>query len=102
MGTSLPWFMACRSWLARPGPTLFPHYIGESFIAFTELSCKFLEEVHSGDTLYPASEVIDLTPQGDTGVVTTKVTIHNQEGDLVLLGEHKYLLKASGSSNKNI
>jgi acyl dehydratase len=34
-----------------PGATLFPHYIGETFIAFTELSCKFLKEVHAGDTL---------------------------------------------------
>ena len=33
-----------------PGATMFPHYIGEVFIAFTELSCKFLKEVHSGDT----------------------------------------------------
>jgi hypothetical protein len=34
-----------------------------------ELSCKFLKEVHSGDTLYPALEIINLTPQGDTGLV---------------------------------
>jgi acyl dehydratase len=85
---------------SAPGATLFPHYIGEVFIAFTELSCKFLKEVHSGDTLYPALEIINLTPQGDTGIVTTKVTIHNQRGELVLLGEHKYLLKASAKANK--
>src|SRR5277367_4538178 len=47
-----------------PGATLFPHYIGEAFIAFTELSCSFLKEVHAGDTLYPALEIIDLQPQG--------------------------------------
>jgi acyl dehydratase len=85
---------------SAPGATLFPHYIGEVFIAFTELSCKFLKEVHSGDTLYPALEIINLTPQGDTGLVTTKVTIHNQREELVLLGEHKYLLKASAKANK--
>jgi len=85
---------------SAPGATFFPHYIGEVFIAFTELSCKFLKEVHSGDTLYPALEIINLTPQGDTGLVTTKVTIHNQRGELVLLGEHKYLLKASAKTNK--
>src|ERR1700754_57897 len=33
-----------------PGATLFPHYIGEVFISFLELSCTFLAEVHSGDT----------------------------------------------------
>ena len=47
---------------SAPGATLFPHYIGEVFIAFTELSCKFLKEVHSGDTLYPTLEIINLTP----------------------------------------
>src|ERR1700741_2372208 len=82
------------------GATLFPHYIGEVFIAFTELSCKFLKEVHSGDTLYPALEIINLTPQGETGLVTTRATVHNQRGELVLLGEHKYLLKASSNANK--
>jgi len=45
---------------------------GMESLAFTELSCKFLKEVHSGDTLYPALEIINLTPQGDTGLVTTK------------------------------
>src|SRR5260370_470505 len=42
-----------------PGATMFPHYIGEVFIAFTELSCKFLKEVHSGDTLYPSRDVVE-------------------------------------------
>jgi acyl dehydratase len=77
---------------SAPGATLFPHYIGESFIAFTEISCKFLKEVHAGDTLYPALEIIDLSPDGDKGVVTMSVSIHNQRRELVLTGQHKYLL----------
>jgi acyl dehydratase len=76
-----------------PGATLFPQYIGDVFIAFTEASCKFLKEVHAGDTLYSALEIIALTPQGDSGQVTTRATIHNQRGELVLSGEHKYLLR---------
>jgi acyl dehydratase len=76
-----------------PGATLFPHYIGESFIAFTELSCKFLKEVHAGDTLYPALEIIELSTQETSGLVTTSVTVFNQRSELVLSGEHKYLLK---------
>jgi acyl dehydratase len=52
-------------------------------------------EVQSGDTLYSALEIIELTPQGESGLVTTKVTIHNQRGELVLSGQHKYLLRAS-------
>ncbi|TDO22526.1 MaoC family dehydratase [Pedobacter duraquae] len=76
-----------------PGATMFPHVIGEVFIAFTEQSCKFLKEVHSGDTLYPGLEITDLTDHGGTGTVTTAATVYNQRGELVLSGEHKYLLK---------
>jgi acyl dehydratase len=76
-----------------PGATLFPQYIGDVFIAFTEASCKDLKEVHAGDTLYSALEIVALTPQGDSGQVTTRATVHNQRGELVLSGEHKYLLR---------
>src|SRR6202521_5590963 len=61
-----------------PGATLFPQYIGDVFIAFTEASCKFLKEVHAGDTLYSALEIVALTTQGDSGQVTTRATVHNQ------------------------
>src|SRR6202042_1691644 len=69
-----------------PGATLFPQYIGDVFIAFTSASCKFLAEVQAADMLYSALEIIALTPQGDSGQVTTGVTIHNQRGELVLTG----------------
>lgn len=76
-----------------PGATLFPHYIGDVFIAFTSLSCEFLKEVHSGDTLYPAIEIVELIDEGDTGTVVTRATIFNQNKELVLKGEHRYKLK---------
>src|ERR1700683_4799356 len=76
-----------------PGATLFPQYIGDVFIAFTSVSCKFLADVHAGDTLYSALEIVALTPQGESGQVTTRATVHNQRGELVLSGEHKYLLR---------
>src|ERR1700688_859861 len=47
-----------------PGATLLPHNFGAIFIAFTELSAKFLVEVHAGDTLYSALEIVSLTPKG--------------------------------------
>jgi acyl dehydratase len=78
-----------------PGATLFPHYIGEVFIAFTELSCRFLKEVHAGDTLYPSIKITELTPIGGNGLVTAAITVFNQREELVLSGEHKYLLKAA-------
>lgn len=81
-----------------PGATLFPHSIGEIFIAFTELSCKFLKEVHAGDTLYPALEIVGLNKEGDNGIVTTAISIFNQRKELVLSGHHKYLLNLSSST----
>ena len=78
-----------------PGATLFPRYIGDVFIAFTGVSCQFLAEVHAGDTLYPQLKIIDVAPHGDTGQVTTRATIHDQHGQLVLEGEHTYLLKTA-------
>jgi len=76
-----------------PGATLLPHHFGAIFVAFTELSVKFMAEVHAGDTLYSALEIIDLKPMGGQGEVTTAVTVHNQRGELVLSGQHKYLLR---------
>jgi acyl dehydratase len=75
------------------GAGLFPHVIGESLIGFIEVSAKFLKAVYPGDTLYPALEIIELVPQRTTGIVGMRATVHNQKGELVLDGVHKYLLK---------
>ena len=75
------------------GAGLFPHVIGETLIGFVEVSAKFLKPVHPGDTLYPALEIVALIPQHTTGVVAMRATVHNQHGDLVLDGVHKYLLR---------
>ena len=75
------------------GAGSFPHEIGDSLIGFVELSARFLKGVHAGDTLYPALTVTALTPQRTTGVVVMAATIHNQNSELVLAGEHKYLLR---------
>jgi acyl dehydratase len=83
-----------------PGATLFPQYIGDVFLTFTSASCRFLKEVHAGDTLYPQLEITKLTTQGDTGIVTTRATVHNQRGELVLDGEHTYSLKAASTDEK--
>ncbi len=75
------------------GAGTFAHVIGESLIAFIEQSSKFLKPVYPGDTLYPSLAVAALQTQRTTGVVTIAVTVHNQNNDLVLSGEQKYLLK---------
>ena len=57
--------------------------------------------MYSGDTVYPALEVIDLTPRNTTGVITLRTTVHNQRRQLVLEGEQKMLVKKrSTAANK--
>jgi len=75
------------------GAGLFPHVVGEALIGFVEVSAKFLKPVHPGDTLYPALEIVALTPQKTTGLVAMRATVHNQKSELVLDGVHKYLLR---------
>ena len=75
------------------GAGSFPHLIGDSLVGFIEQSSKFLKGVYVGDTLYPALVISALIPQRTTGIVVMAATIHNQAGQLVLTGEHKYLLR---------
>jgi acyl dehydratase len=69
--------------------------VEDSLKAFLEQSSRFLHPVFVGDTLYPALEVNELTPQRTTGVVGFRSTVHNQKGVLVLDGQHRYLLHRS-------
>ena len=99
-GVLLLWCMDCKF-----SPSLLlalPSFrnTGDVFLAFTSASCRFLKEVHAGDTLYPQLEIFKLTTQGDTGIVTTRATVHNQRGELVLDGEHTYSLKAASADEK--
>ena len=75
------------------GAGTFPHMIGDKLIGFIEQSSKFLKGVYVGDTLYPAHTITALIPQRTTGIVVMASTIHNQNSELVLTGEHKYLLR---------
>lgn len=75
------------------GAGLFPHVVGESLIGFVEVTAKFLKAVYPGDTLYPALEIVELTPQRTTAIVGMRATVHNQKRELVLDGTHKYLLR---------
>lgn len=78
------------------GAGLFPHVVGPALIGFIEQSSKFLKGVFPGDTLYPLLEISALERQRTTGVVTIRATLRNQDGELVLEGEQKYLLRLAG------
>ena len=75
------------------GAGQFPHEVSDSLVAFLEQSARFLAGAIEGDTLYPALEIIELTPQRSTGVIVMRATVHNQKRELVLDGMHKYLVK---------
>jgi len=76
-----------------PGAGSFPHVIGDSLIGFIEQSSTFSKPVYVGDTLYPTLTITALIPQRTTGIVVMATTVHNQNAELVLAGEQKFLLR---------
>ncbi len=79
--------------VTAPGAGTFPHVIGDALIGFIEQSSKFLKPVYVGDTLYPTLTITALVPQRTTGIVVMAATVHNQNSELVLSGEQKFLLR---------
>lgn len=75
------------------GAGTFPHEIGTALIGMVEVRARILKSVFPGDTLYPSLEIMALTPQRTTGLVTMRASVANQHGELVLDGEHVYLLR---------
>lgn len=74
--------------------------VHECMIAFLEQSSKFLGPVYVGDTLHPRLAVAELIPKNTTGILKMRSTIHNQRDELVLEGEHVYLIKKRNPSAK--
>ena len=79
--------------LCAPGAGTLPHELHSSLIGLLEHSAKFLKPVYRGDTVYPALEIVELTPSKRTGVITLRVTVHNQSRQLVLEGLQKMLVR---------
>jgi acyl dehydratase len=71
----------------------FPFMVEDSLVGFLDQSSRFLHPVYSGDTLYPALEVVELSPNKTTGVIAMKSTVHNQSSELVLDGVQRYLVR---------
>lgn len=76
-----------------PGAGLFPFVTEDSMAGFIEQSSRFLKPVFVGDTLYPALEIDELTPNRTTGVLGFRSTVHNQRRELVLEGRQRFLLR---------
>ena len=75
------------------GAGVFPHLVRESLVAMLDASAKFVAPVYCGDTVYPLLEIIELKTQRSTGVLRMRATVHNQRSELVLEGEHAYLIR---------
>ncbi|MFE2048204.1 dehydratase [Streptomyces sp. NPDC059459] len=82
-----------ESLFATPACRIFPHSAGAISNGFMEASCRFLAEVHPGDTLRPKLIVTGLESQNGGRVLTARSTIHDQAGNLVFSGQHKYFLR---------
>ena len=67
--------------------------IEESIIAFLSQSSAFRAPAFVGDTLRPELEVAELIPKTGRGVLKLRSRLLNQRGELVLEGEHVYLLR---------
>ena len=76
-----------------PGAGLFPYLVEESLVGFLEQSSRFVKPVYADDTIYPALEVMELTPGRTTGTVTLRSTVFNQRRELVLEGLQKFLVR---------
>ena len=61
-------------------------------LGMLETSAKFLKGVYSGDTLYPALEIVELIEQNTTGVMVLRTSVHNQKDELCLEGELRMLV----------
>lgn len=75
------------------GAGTLPHQMGPALIGFIEQSSRFLKGVFPGDTLYPRLVISDLARQRTTGVMTLDMEVRNQDGEAVLEGWHKYLMR---------
>jgi acyl dehydratase len=78
---------------AAIGASPLAHEMGEALIGFVSQSSRFLAPVYCGDTLYPAFEITDLSRRTTTGTMTLAITIHNQDGVLVVDGHQTYLMR---------
>ena len=70
-------------------------------IAFIEQSSRFLAPVYAGDTLYPRLTISELQAQRSTGVMVLRSTVHNQDGELVMEGKQKLLLRKRNPDPKD-
>ncbi len=78
--------------LTAVGASTLAPFIEDSIVAFVEQSTRFRAPAFIGDTIYPAHEVVALERKRSAGLLTLRVSLRNQRGDIVLDGDHRYLI----------
>ena len=78
--------------LTAVGASTLAPVIEESIVAFVEQSTRFRAPVFIGDTIRPEHEVVALERKRSAGLLTLRVSLRNQQGKIVLDGEHRYLI----------
>lgn len=78
--------------LTAAGASTLGPLIEESIVAFVEQSSRFVSPAFLGDTMRPEHEVVGLERKRSAGLVILRVTLINQRGEIVLEGQHKYLV----------
>lgn len=78
--------------LTAVGASTLAPVIEDSIVAFVEQTTRFKGPAFIGDTLKPRHEVAALDRKRTAGLLTLRVTLTNQHGDVVLEGEHRYLI----------
>jgi acyl dehydratase len=78
--------------LTAVGASTLAPVIEGSIVAFVEQTTRFAHPVFIGDTLKPRHEVAALERRRSAGLLTLRVTLENQRGEVVLEGQHRYLI----------
>ena len=78
--------------LTAVGASTLGPLVEESIVAFVEQTTRFRAPVFIGDTIYPAHEVVALERKRSAGLLTLRVALKNQRDEVVLEGEHRYLI----------
>jgi 3-hydroxybutyryl-CoA dehydratase len=78
--------------LTAVGASTLAPVIEASIVAFVEQTMRFKGPAFLGDTLKPRHEVVALDRKRSAGLLTLRVTLTNQRGEVVLEGEHRYLI----------
>ena len=90
-GRRLAHGLLLTSMTAVGASTLAP-IIEESIVAFVEQTTRFKGPAFIGDTIKPRHEVAALDRKRSAGLLALRVTLTNQRDEIVLEGEHRYLI----------